>query len=158
VGTARGRLLDVGCGRGELLLEAAARGFDVTGIDLSAHAVQTANERLGAPVAIDADLQSAAFPDGRFDVCMCSDVLEHVRDPIALLREIRRVLKPEGVLFLVTPAVDSSVARVMREAWFEIKPEHLFYFDKNTLQSAMHRGGFRNIALIPNRTVLTLDY
>src|SRR4051812_3085026 len=58
IGSARGRLLDVGCGRGEMLLEADARGFDVTGIDLSPHAVATANERLGRPATIHADLAS----------------------------------------------------------------------------------------------------
>ena len=158
LGAERGRLLDVGCGRGELMLEAAARGFEVSGVDLSAHAVNTVNERFGAVKATQGHLSDIGFPDEHFDVCVCSDVLEHVRDPVALLSEIRRVLKTGGVLFLVTPSIGRSIARLMREYWFEIKPEHLFYFDQETLQSALHRAGFRHIELIPNKKVLTVEY
>lgn len=156
--TQGGRLLDVGCGNGELLLEAAARGFDVAGLDVSTHAVARTNASLGREVAVSGTIESAGIPDRSFDVCVCTDVVEHTRDPIRFLAELRRVLKPGGLVLLATPDVSSWSARVMRRSWYEFKTEHLHYFTRTSLETAMVRVGFREVHAQPARKMLTMDY
>lgn len=99
------RVLDVGCGRGELLRAAAARfECELTGVDFAA-------ARLGAagpgarPIRLVAhDLaRPLPFADGAFDVVFCTETLEHLKRPQACLAEIRRVLTGEGRLVLSVP-------------------------------------------------------
>jgi predicted SAM-dependent methyltransferase len=52
------------------------------------------------------------------------------------------VLKPGGTLFIATPSIDSWSARFMRQKWMEFKPEHLTYFDRQTLQTALFKSSF----------------
>src|SRR2546426_77681 len=127
-GPTQGRLLDVGCGKGDLLLEATAQGFEVCGVDVSPHAVRVANARLGRDAVTCSTLTDAKLPSDYFDVAVCVDALEHVRDPAEYLSQLRRVIKADGVMLLVTPTLDSWPARLMRRWWFEFKTEHLYYF------------------------------
>ena len=157
-GPERGRVLDVGCGRGEFLLEAAARGFEVWGVDVSPAAVQIANARLGREAVRCSTIAEAGFPSGHFDVGVCINVLEHVRDPVGHLSELRRVIKRNGVLLLVTPTLDSWLARLMKSRWFEFKTEHLYYFSTETLHNILARGGFEALEMSPARKILTLEY
>lgn len=97
------RLLDIGCGRGELLVEAADRGVLVSGVDISPAAVQAAAATL--PFA-DVRVGSGAelpWHDGAFDRVTCIGTLEHLPDPEAGAREIARVLNPEGIGVVYVP-------------------------------------------------------
>jgi SAM-dependent methyltransferase len=92
------RVLDVGCADGYLAEILAARGFDVTGVDLP-----------GTPHGdsfqfVAGDLDAGLPPvDGAFDFVLCADVLEHLRDPLRMLLECRRRLAPGGVLIASLP-------------------------------------------------------
>jgi SAM-dependent methyltransferase len=152
------RLLEIGPGLGNLLVEAAARGYQVTGVEYSASSMQTANERLGAPAVLHGSLSSVELADASFDVAVLADVLEHTRDPLADLRRLWRVVKPGGALFIAIPSLDSWSARVMRERWLEFKLEHLFYFDSRTLQLLLFRAGFEQVALSPGWKTLSPEY
>lgn len=153
-----GRLLEIGCGQGDFLLEAQRAGYDVTGVELSASAAKYACERLGVGKVVCGEVDSVGLGVGAFDVCVLSDVIEHTRDPLAFLRSIHRLLKPSGVLFIATPSLDSWSARLLRQSWMEFKPEHLFYFDGNTLQNALHRVGYADVVVQPGWKILNLDY
>lgn len=157
-GARNGTLLEVGCGKGDLLAEGLARGYEVHGLDLSPHAAQAANRRLGRDVVTCATIEQASLPANYFDVCVCADVIEHTRDPIEFLAQVRQVMKPDGVLLLVTPTLDSWSARVMKHRWFEFKTEHLYYFNAVTLQNALARTGFQSVEIAPARKFLSLDY
>jgi SAM-dependent methyltransferase len=157
-GTRQGKLLDVGCGNGELLHEASRKGFEVCGLDVSGHAVQRVNALLGWKAVSCSTIEHAGFPERCFDVCVCADVIEHTRNPIEFLSHVHRVLKPDGILLLVTPALDSWPARLMKRRWFEFKTEHLHYFSRSALQNALLRTGFRSVEVAPARKILTLDY
>jgi len=157
-GTREGTLLEVGCGKGDLLAEGLARGYEVKGVEPSPHAAQSANRRLGRDIVTCSTLEEASLPADHFDVCVCVDVIEHVRDPVELLMQVRRVLKPTGVLLLVTPTLDSWSARILKHRWFEFKTEHLYYFDSATLRNTLARTGFQAVDLVPARKVLSLDY
>ena len=96
-----GRLLDVGCGPGLLLDEARTAGYDVVGIELSREAAQHARDALGL------DVREVALEDfddaGGFDVVVLADVIEHVGDPVGAIARCADLLRPGGVLCVVTP-------------------------------------------------------
>jgi glycosyltransferase involved in cell wall biosynthesis len=87
-----------------------------------------------------------------------SDVLEHVRSPLDFLREVHRVLKPDGTLLITTPSIDSWSARFLRQKWMEFKAEHLTYFGRQTLQTALFKSGFRDVIVEPGWKMLSFDY
>jgi glycosyltransferase involved in cell wall biosynthesis/SAM-dependent methyltransferase len=157
-GLEKGRLLEIGCGHGDFLLEAQREGYDVCGIEISRSAAALANQRLGAAKVTAGVLEHATLQDSSFDVCVLSDVIEHTRDPVRFLTNIRRLLKPDGVLFIATPSVDSWSAQLLRQNWMEFKPEHLIYFDKKTIQTLLYRTGFQHVLVQPGWKVLNLGY
>lgn len=157
-GAETGCLLEVGCGEGDLLAQAEADGWQVTGVEFSPAAGQKAQQRLKSGEVRIGELQQAMLAGDQFDLCVVSDVLEHVRAPLDFLREIHRVLKPGGTLFVATPSIDSWSARFLRRNWMEFKTEHLTYFDRQTLQTALFKSGFRDVIVQPGWKVLNFDY
>ncbi|OGS06550.1 MAG: hypothetical protein A3J70_15775 [Elusimicrobia bacterium RIFCSPHIGHO2_02_FULL_61_10] len=95
------RVLDVGCGAGNMLEHVDARR---TGIDLSETMIERARAKLGNGVELKKmSADTLDFPDNTFDKVMCSEVIEHVIDPSAVLKEIARVLKPGGIAAVSIP-------------------------------------------------------
>lgn len=106
------RVLEVGCGAGNVLEQIV--GADLTGIDLSEHLLEKARVRLRHRARLlKADAASLPFDDGWFGVVYCTEVLEHVLDPRAVIREMRRVLRPDGVAVVSIPneAVINEIKR-----------------------------------------------
>lgn len=95
------RILDAGCGAGGVLADLARRG-DACGVDVDEHALAAARAR-GLPVK-SARASALPFDDASFDLVCCLDVLEHVEDDGAVLRELRRVTRPHGTLLVTVPA------------------------------------------------------
>jgi 2-polyprenyl-3-methyl-5-hydroxy-6-metoxy-1,4-benzoquinol methylase len=157
-GSQSGRLLEVGCGDGDFLVSAEADGWQVTGVDYSAAACEQARRRLRQGKVLCGELQSFRLPAEQFDLCVISDVIGHVRSPLDFLREIHRVLKPGGTLFIATPSTDSLSARFMRQKWMEFKAEHLAYFDRKTIQTVLFKSGFREVIVQPGWKILNFDY
>lgn len=151
------RLLDVGCGHGDLLARARARGYEVHGMDVSEDAVRRVEARLGAGTATREDLDHLS-PQQPFDVCVLSDVIEHARDPEAMVRSVRRMLKHDGTIFISTPSVAHWSARLLRRHWMEFKEEHLFYFAPGTIRALLAKAGFERIVVGPSWKRLNLDY
>jgi glycosyltransferase involved in cell wall biosynthesis/2-polyprenyl-3-methyl-5-hydroxy-6-metoxy-1,4-benzoquinol methylase len=145
------RLLDLGTGPGDLLVEAQARGYDVTGVEYSASSVARANTRLGTGIVRQGTIETAGLDQESYDACILSDVIEHTRDPMRVLDHAWGVLKPGGAIFVATPSLDSWSARLLRERWMEFKAEHLFFFDRATLESALIRAGFEEIRIACGR-------
>lgn len=97
------RVLDLGCGTGAMAAELARRfpGIDLVGLDRSSS--QLAVARVRHPIAryVEGDAAAMPFEDGAFDRVHASWLLEHVEDPVAVLREVRRVLSPGGIVQIV---------------------------------------------------------
>lgn len=153
-----GRLLEIGCGQGEFLAEAEAAGWDVVGVEYSATASATARRALQRGKVFCGQLSGAPLEEEGFDLCVIADVIEHVRRPMAFLGEIHRLLKPGGTLLIGTPTLDAWSARLLGQRWMEFKAEHLTYFDRKTVQTALFKTGFHQVVIEPGWKMLSFDY
>ncbi|MDQ3472435.1 MAG: class I SAM-dependent methyltransferase [Acidobacteriota bacterium] len=136
------RFLDVGFGAGTLLDAARRAGWKVSGVEVARGAVEHARG-MGFELFCGT-LQDARFPDDHFDVVTASEVLEHVPDPRDVLREIARVLRPGGLLWLTTPHARSVSAHLLRLEWSIVSPpEHLQIFSVAGLKKMLRESGFR---------------
>lgn len=97
------KLLDVGCGVGTISCQLQKQGFEVYGIDFSSVAIEKAKEKGIKAIECDVDKDGIPFEDNYFDVIWAGDIVEHVFDPIFLLKEMSRVLKPSGKVLLTVP-------------------------------------------------------
>jgi SAM-dependent methyltransferase len=138
-----GWLLDLGCGTGQFLAEMKRYpGWELIGVEPNTKAAEFASQILGLNV-YSGDLFSAHFPDHYFDVVTMWDVLEHLYEPVSVLQEISRVLKPDGVLILRTPSLDSWDARVFGRYWAGLdSPRHLAVYSRRTLEKLLTHIGF----------------
>jgi len=152
------RLLEIGCGHGNFLLEALQAGYEVNGIDYSRHAASVANRKLGRDAVHVAPSTTGVFAARSFDVCVLADVIEHVRDPRAFVRELLPLLDQNGVMFLATPDLGSWSAKLLGRRWMEYKIEHLYYFNIASIRRLLGEFGFTAIETGGNRKVLTADY
>ena len=141
-GTRPGRLLEAGCGDGGQLAQLRGLGWEVEGQEIDAAAAERARSRHGLRVHLGA-LQDIALPESAFDVVAMSHVIEHVHDPVALLTECHRILKPGGRLIAVTPNINSLGHRRFGSCWMGLDPpRHLHLFSSTTLRQAVVRAGF----------------
>lgn len=130
-----GRLLDLGCGSGAFLELAKARGWEAVGVDLSPAAVQYAQERRGVSARCG-DLRETEFPSHAFTLVTLWNVLEFVPDPVALLREIHRVLAPGGHLFLRTQSYSFQRLSFRLTSWAVDRPDKTFVFHLTSFSPA----------------------
>ncbi len=117
-----------------------------------------ANALLGTERVRSGTLEDMDPQGERFSVCVLSDSIEHLRDPLAALRLIHGLLEPGGVILLATPSLDSWSARLLRRRWMEFKAEHLVFFSRTTIGNVLTRAGFEQVRIEPNYKVLTPEY
>jgi len=135
-----GRLLEIGCGSGRQLLSMRAAGWDVRGVDFDPEAVAVARD-CGLDVAVG-DVRDLGLDGSQFDAIVMAHVLEHVYDPIGLLAECNRLLKPGGTLVSITPNGASLGHRVFKSAWRGLEPpRHIVVFTPRALKLACERSG-----------------
>ena len=125
------RLLDVGCGEGQLVASASEVGWDALGIDLATGAIQVA-QSFGVRCKKQ-DFFGEELDNERFDAIVMSELIEHVPAPVRFFRRARELLVPGGLLYLTTPNFDSVARRIMRGSWHVIHPEHVSYFTPDVL-------------------------
>lgn len=147
MGTGTGRtLLDVGCGTGSFLADARELGWTVLGTEVSPWCVGMAKERYDIEVSLGQleDVAAAqAWPAGGFDVITCWHNLEHLRQPMRTLREMRRLLKPGGYLVIRTPNASSFDRRWHGESWQGWQdPGHFYFFGLPQLKRYGEAAGF----------------
>jgi SAM-dependent methyltransferase len=142
------RILDVGCGTGRLLRELGRFG-SAQGIDVSDEALRFCRQA-GLEGVVKASLEQLPFPDGEFDLVTALDVIEHIDDHVAALRECRRVLRPDGRIVIFVPA-----HRWLWSLQDEIS-HHYRRYTASTLREALLSAGFQverltyvNLFLLP---------
>jgi SAM-dependent methyltransferase len=139
----RGRLLDVGAGSGIMVDAASTAGFEAEGIEPSAPLCARAAE-LG--IRVHRGVLPSPAVAGLFDVITAVDVIEHVPDPVGLLRAVRESLSPAGIAVVVTPDVRSMAARLLGWRWWHYRIAHIGYFNRATLEQALRTAGLEPIA------------
>lgn len=149
-----GRLLDVGCGAGAFAatLRAARPGrpLEIWGVELAPEAAARAQGPVDRVLVGDAVTRLGELPDGGFDCVVCNDVLEHLAEPVALLRQARRVLRPQGVLVASVPNVRyffNVVDLVVHGRWDYVDEgildrTHLRFFTRGSLRRLLEDEGF----------------
>jgi 2-polyprenyl-3-methyl-5-hydroxy-6-metoxy-1,4-benzoquinol methylase len=138
------RLLDVGCGRGDFLDRMRRRGWAVEGLDVDSSALEQARAKHGLKVHMG-PIEDLRFPGESFDAITMNHVIEHVHDPVSLLRECLRVLKPGGRLAAVTPNLAGLGHRRFGRNWRGLEPpRHLHLFTRKTLGECAARAGCRS--------------
>jgi SAM-dependent methyltransferase len=147
-----GRFLDVGCGTGDHVATFSQFGMEAEGIEPSAFAAKKAQE-LGRKVFCGT-LQEAHYPDSQFDVVSMTHVLEHVPQPLEVLQECYRILKPDGILVIGVPNFDSLVFRIEGTLWGGLQlPTHLHHFRCGSLSKAANVCDFQVTKLITESIV-----
>ena len=130
---------------------ARQRGFDVVGVEPHARAVRYVQDVLKLAVC-QGNLRSAAFSPSSFDVVAFLDVIEHLMDPVAELREAFRVTKPKGLVLVVTPNSAGLLPQAIgikrkafHQPWCPIDgtPWHLWGFTRRTIALCVEKAGFR---------------
>jgi len=139
-----GRLLDVGCGRGDLGSWLIQRGWSVTGVEPSAQACTVARDR-----GVDArmgTLTEVELEPARYDAVVFRQSLEHVIDPVADLRRAREALRDRGVAIVSVPNFGCWQRRRFGERWFHLDlPRHRVHFDENALRTTLARAGYARV-------------
>jgi SAM-dependent methyltransferase len=134
---ARAEILDAGCGSGRNMIDFARHGT-VTGVELSATSVEIARRR-GAGEVVEGSVLEMPFEAGRFDLAASLDVIEHLEDDLAALRELRRVVKPGGTLLVTVPAYQ----------WLwsghDVINHHYRRYTRRTLQRVGEEAGWQQV-------------
>jgi 2-polyprenyl-3-methyl-5-hydroxy-6-metoxy-1,4-benzoquinol methylase len=150
------RLLDVGCSSGSLLEIAADLGFSVCGVEPAPKAAMSARS-LGFDVRCGF-LDQARFPDSSFDLVTLFEVIEHVPEPLPLMREIQRILRPHGLCLLGTGNARSWTSRFLGAEWeyFDMNRHggHVSFYNPASLRLLAQGSGFEVIDLQTKRVTL----
>jgi SAM-dependent methyltransferase len=152
-----GRMLELGCGRGELLRGAANRGWEVRGVEMTESFVRIAR---ASGIAVEcAPVEMAKMLDDRHDVVLMSAILEHLYEPAATLRRVRDALRPGGLVYIDVPNECSLMTR-LGNAYLRARgtdwvmnlsptfpPFHVVGFCPASLRHILRANGFRPLSL-----------
>jgi 2-polyprenyl-3-methyl-5-hydroxy-6-metoxy-1,4-benzoquinol methylase len=152
------RVLDIGCFTGDFLVLLAEKGASVSGVELQEQAVEIANQRLPGRIK-KADVHDDTFLEREYDIVTLTGLIEHVTDPVGLLRRVSKLLRPGGTVFLQTPDCASAVARTMGRFWPPFTPvEHIYLFSQGSLTTVLEEVGFESIRHLPHWKRLPVTY
>jgi SAM-dependent methyltransferase len=139
-------LLEVGCGNGEFLARMRDRGWKTLGVDVDPEAVEAAKSR-----SLDVkrgELTRLELPSDHADAVVLSHVIEHIHDPIGLLVECGRVLKPGGLVVVTTPNAAARGHRRFGSSWWPLDPpRHLVLFNTSAMRTAAELAGLEIVRL-----------
>lgn len=129
-----GKILDVGCATGDMLILLKNLGWDVYGIDIDKKGIQAAKTRGLTNLRVGTYKDVDVYPDNYFDCIRLYHVIEHIDDPSLCLKILYKKLKPQGELFLCTPNFNSPIQKVFGTYWSALDaPRHLYLFTPQTL-------------------------
>lgn len=142
-----GFLLEIGCGRGEYLAKMRDFGWNVRGVDVSQEAIDFAKNHYQLDVCV-AGADNLPYDDAFFDVVFLKHVIEHLHEPIAIMKEIFRVLKPNGRILMTTPNTSSLGNRLFGKQWMHYDPpRHLMVYNPKSLSHLFNLTGVALLTL-----------
>jgi len=151
----KGDLLDIGSGSGILVEAALEMGYNAEGIEPSVWLYEKAKER-------NLPIFNGTFPMSglkkEYDIIVLVDVIEHVNNPKQLILEIRKKLKEDGIFVMITPDVNSFLARLLRFRWWHYRIAHIGYFNKKNLKLLTSSSGYKQILFKRPSWYFKIDY
>jgi Methyltransferase domain len=140
----KGRVLEIGCGNGNNLAKLQAQGWEVCGQDIDPTAAAIASEKLGVEICTQ-PIEQCHFGEASFDMVLTNHVLEHVEDPVAVLSEAKRLLRPGGISINFTPNAASIAHTVFGKSWRGLEaPRHFSLLGPQAAKLALSQAGFAN--------------
>jgi 2-polyprenyl-3-methyl-5-hydroxy-6-metoxy-1,4-benzoquinol methylase len=147
-GNRKGNILDIGCGTGYFAGTMKKTGWEVTGIEPNVKARDYGSKRFG--IEIISPEQLPDLPHRTFDCITMWHVMEHLHDPFKYSEEIRRLLKPGGILITAMPNISSADAEFYGRYWAAYDlPRHLWHFTPETYMVFAEKAGFQIIKISP---------
>lgn len=139
---APGKLLEIGCGAGDYLARMRSHGWDVEGVEIDPAACRYAQRKHQLKVH-ECTLDRKNFGEDTFDAVVLNHVVEHVFDPVSLLKECRRIMKKGGRTIVLTPNAEGHGHSVFGKDWIGLDPpRHIFIFSPKTLEITANLAGF----------------
>ena len=140
-------ILDVGCGNGSMLMALKSRGYtNLSGVEIDPTAADRARQS-GIRVKTG-ELVNVDFPAESFDLIRLGHVIEHVCDPVAVLRRAFDLLRPGGYIFGETPNTSCLDFKVFKKYWGALHlPRHVIMFSDENLMRALEKAGFRDTTM-----------
>ncbi|NWJ30238.1 methyltransferase domain-containing protein [Marine Group I thaumarchaeote] len=133
------KILDVGCGRCEVLDAFNKLGLDISGVDASERIRGFAPKEISKLEILDFSKENLPFNDDEFDVIFTKSVIEHVSDPTHLMKEILRILKPKGIFISLTPEWASQMKT------FYDDPTHVHPYQLKGLKDLLILSEFKDV-------------
>lgn len=153
----KGILLDYGCAIGHLCMVAKDRGWTVFGSDFSNFGAEETKKNFDVETFVS-DVTFPPVKHASVDVVCMYDLIEHIPSPSKAVKNVAPIIKPGGVLHLVTPDVGSISQKILGASWFHFKPrEHLYYFNKKTMRSLLENNGYEVVSLKTSYSYMTLE-
>jgi 2-polyprenyl-3-methyl-5-hydroxy-6-metoxy-1,4-benzoquinol methylase len=156
MGRGSGHVLELGYGEGFFIDYFAERGWDVSGVDFTEEGLMQYFPHLRERLAVEdvyAFTDAAIAADKRYDLVVTNNVVEHVREPLELLRAMRRMIKPDGIMRAVVPNDGSWLHRLLverelgRDNFWVAPPAHLNYFTFDTFRIALEATGWEVVTM-----------
>lgn len=153
----QGKFLEIGCAGGATLAVAKAYGYNEYGVEFSESMAQWGRQHLGVRI-FSGMLEQQQFAENFFDVVYMGDVIEHIVNPLELLLEVKRVLKPSGIVAIAYPCETNNFTAVGRQLLHRTlqvntKPYHLYCFTPKTITLLLQKDGF-NVLVSDNQKLL----
>jgi len=139
----KGRILDVGCGRGIFLEEMRKHDWKVAGTEYNEDTAESINKTYDVNV-VTGNPDDWEFPPGSFDVVTMNHILEHMSAPDKVINVCSRVLREDGLLVVAVPNITSLQSIVGKHLWFHLDiPYHIYHFSEMGLLNLIEKHGFR---------------
>ena len=143
----RKKVLDIGCGYGQCILYLRNKGLDCYGLDPSNDAIEYCKSKKLKTEISNLD-KLDVFGNIKYDFIIMNNVLEHLRDPVKIIKKIKKILKKNGIIFIEVPndfnafQITGRKANKIKKQWWVAPPAHLNYFSHDTLDNFLTRNNF----------------
>ena len=150
-----GKALEIGCSTGLMLSLLKDKGWDVLGIEISSTAAKVAKDR-GIEV-MTVPFEKANLNE-KFDLIILNHTLEHLKDPLEVLKKAKSLLKPKGNIYLDFPNFESLGAKILKSNWPLLLPdEHLWHFSEKAVRLMFKSLDFKTIYIEKSSGIWDLD-
>lgn len=135
-----GKIIEIGCSTGVLLELFQQKGWEVWGVEPSKNAKHA--KKRGLKV-VNSTFEKARLPKNYFDVVVLNHTLEHMQNPVKILRKAKTILKESGIIYIDVPNFASMASKIRRKNWKYLLPEeHIHHFTQMTLEKIIKKAGF----------------